>query len=59
LNASTTVGLNYGKRDAASFTEAGAQYMLSKKTFVTASYATFANTGGNQDSYGLRLGHSF
>jgi hypothetical protein len=55
----TTVGLNYGKRDAASVTEVGAKYMLSKQTFVTGSYAYFDNALGKNDSYGLRLGHSF
>jgi len=59
LGQSMSVGLNYGKRDNASFTETGAQYNLSKKTFVTATYASFSNTAGSQDSYGLRLGHSF
>ena len=54
-----TVGLNYGKRDAASVVEVGAKYMLSKQTFVTGSYAYFDNVGSKQDSYGLRLGHSF
>ena len=59
LGQAMSAGLNYGKRDNASFTEVGAQYNLSKKTFVTASYSAFSNTGGSQDSYGLRLGHSF
>ena len=59
LGQAMSAGLNYGKRDNASFTEVGAQYNLSKKTFVTASFAAFSNTAGSQDSYGLRLGHSF
>jgi hypothetical protein len=55
----TTIGLNYGRRDSASFLGFGAKYMLSKQTFVTASYNSFDNLAGKQDSYGVRLGTSF
>ena len=68
------LGMNYGKRDDASFVELGGQYNISKQTFVAASYSTFtasavtvsgtaatAVTGGafSSDSYGIRVGKSF
>jgi hypothetical protein len=68
------LGMNYGKRDDASFVELGAQYNISKQTFVAASYSTFTATamtvsdkaatavpGGafSTDSYAIRIGKSF
>jgi len=68
------LGLNYGKRDDASFVELGGQYNISKQTFVAASYSTFtasavaitgtsatAIAGGafSSDSWGVRIGKSF
>ena len=62
-----TAGLNYGKRDIASFYEIGASYNLSKRTFVTGSYGSFTNaatyvqdaTTYTSDSWGLRVGTTF
>jgi len=53
-----TAGFNYGKRDVSSFYEIGANYAISKSTFITASYGSF-DLGTTVDTYGLRLGHSF
>jgi len=56
-----TVGVNYGKRDAASFTQVGAQYDLSKRTNVNLSLGndTQSATSGTNDQYRLSLNHSF
>ena len=57
---SNSVGLNYGKRDAASFTEVAAQYNLSKLTYVAASLGSFVSQAGvSTDTYGIRLGKNF
>ena len=57
----TTLGLNYGKRDAASFLHAAAQYDLTKRTNVNLSYGmnTASATSGNTDQYRLSLNHAF
>ncbi|MDH4480098.1 MAG: porin [Rhodoferax sp.] len=57
----TTFGLNYGKRDTASFTQVAAQYDLSKRTNVNASFGsdTQSGTSGTNDQYRLSLNHSF
>ena len=55
-----SVGLNWGKRDAASFTEFAGQYNLSKQTYVAASVGSFVNQAGvSSDSFGIRLGKNF
>jgi len=56
-----TFGLNYGKRDTASFTQVAAQYDLSKRTNVNASFGsdTQSATSGTNDQYRLSLNHSF
>jgi hypothetical protein len=71
---SSDLGLNYGKRDDASFVEVAAQYNFSKSTYIAASYGTYtqsattvtasaasAVTGGafSSDSYGVRVGKNF
>jgi len=68
------IGMNYGKRDAASFWELGATYNFSKQTFITASYGGYnqvlsaaqagisampAGTNWFGDSWGVRVGKSF
>jgi len=68
------LGINYGKRDDASFVELGGQYNISKQTFVGASYGTYTQSavtvtgaaatavaGGafTSDSWGVRIGKSF
>jgi len=68
------LGMNYGKRDDASFVELGAQYNITKQTFVAGSYSTFTASavtvsgaaatpvaGGafSSDSWGVRIGKSF
>ncbi len=57
----TTVGVNWGKRDAASFTQVAAQYDLSKRTNVNLSLGndTQSGTSGTTDQYRLSLNHSF
>jgi hypothetical protein len=57
----TTIGLNYGKRDAASFSQFAAQYDLSKRTNVNLSMGsdTQSSTSGSNDQYRLSLNHSF
>ena len=56
----SSVGLNYGKRDAASFTEVAAQYNLSKLTYVAASVGTIVDqTGYSSDTFGIRVGKNF
>jgi Gram-negative porin len=57
----TTVGVNWGKRDAASFTQVAAQYDLSKRTNVNLSLGndTQSGTSGTNDQYRLSLNHSF
>jgi hypothetical protein len=62
----TSFGLNYGKRDVSSFTEVGAQYNLSKTTYVAASYGTYVNAAAadgsstfSTDSFGIRVGKNF
>jgi hypothetical protein len=57
----TTLGLNYGKRDAASFLHAAAQYDLTKRTNLNLSYGmdTQSATSGNTDQYRLSLNHAF
>ena len=53
-------GLNYGKRDAASFTEFAGQYNLSKQTYVAASVGSFVSQAGvSTDTFGVRLGKNF
>jgi hypothetical protein len=69
LASNVKVGLNYAKRDAASLYEFGAQYNLSNRTYIAASYGAFtnvvaaglANAGGTwtTDSFGLRVGTTF
>jgi hypothetical protein len=69
LASNVKIGLNYAKRDAASLYELGAQYDLSKRTYIAASYGAFtnvvaaglANAGGTwtTDSFGLRVGTTF
>ena len=56
-----TVGLNWGKRDAASFMQVAAQYDLSKRTNVNLSLGndTQSGTSGTNDQYRLSLNHSF
>ena len=56
-----TVGLNYGKRDQASFTQLAAQYALSKRTNVNASFGndTQSGTSGTTDQYRVSVNHSF
>jgi hypothetical protein len=68
------LGMNYGKRDDASFVELGAQYNITKQTYVATSYSTFtasavtvsgtaatAVAGGafSSDSWGIRVGKNF
>jgi len=54
-------GVNYGKRDAASFTQVAAQYDLSKRTNVNLSLGndTQSANSGTNDQYRLSLNHSF
>jgi hypothetical protein len=55
-----SIGLNWGKRDAASFTELAGQYNLSKLTYVAASIGNFVSQAGvNTDTFGVRLGKNF
>ncbi len=55
-----SIGVNWGKRDAASFTEFGGQYNLSKLTYVGASVGTFVSQAGvSTDSFGIRVGKNF
>jgi hypothetical protein len=57
-----SAGINYGKRDAASFMQLGAQYDLSKRTNVNASFGNDnQGTAGApiNDQYRLSLNHSF
>jgi len=56
-----TVGVNYGKRDSASFTQVAAQYDLSKRTNVNLSFGndTQSDKSGTNDQYRLSLNHSF
>ena len=56
-----TVGVNWGKRDAASFMQVAAQYDLSKRTNVNLSLGndTQSGTSGTTDQYRLSLNHSF
>ena len=56
-----TFGINYGKRDAASFAQVAAQYDLSKRTNVNASFGsdTQGAATGTTDQYRLSLNHSF
>ena len=55
-----SVGVNWGKRDAASFTEFAGQYNLSKLTYVAASVGTFVSQAGvSTDTFGVRLGKNF
>ena len=57
---SHSIGLNYGKRDAASFTELGGQYNFSKQTYVGASFGTIVDQAGlSSDTFGIRLGKNF
>lgn len=57
---SNSVGLNWGKRDSASFTEIGGQYNFSKLTYVGASIGTIVNQAGtSSDTFGVRLGKNF
>ena len=57
---SHSIGLNYGKRDAASFTELGGQYNFSKQTYVGASLGTIVDQAGfSSDTFGIRLGKNF
>lgn len=56
-----TVGMNYGSRGDASFTHLGAQYDLSKRTNVNASWGQ-KKDGAADDTYSnyrLSLNHSF
>jgi predicted porin len=54
------VGMNWGKRDAASFTEFGGQYNFSKTTYVAASIGTIVDQANNSsDTFGVRLGKNF
>ena len=59
-------GVNYGKRDVASFQEYAVQYNLSKRTYIAGSYGSYTNAAvadGSStfttDSFGVRLGHNF
>ena len=55
-----SVGVNWGKRDAASFTEFAGQYNLSKLTYVAASVGTIVSQAGvSTDTFGVRLGKNF
>ncbi len=56
-----TVGVNWGKRDVASFMQVAAQYDLSKRTNVNLSLGndTQSGTSGTNDQYRLSLNHSF
>ena len=55
-----TIGMNYGKRDAASFTEVGFQYNFSKQTFASVSYGTIVDQSSvSNDTFGIRVGKSF
>jgi hypothetical protein len=56
-----TFGVNYGKRDAASFSQFAAQYDLSKRTNLNLSLGsdTQSSTSGSNDQYRLSLNHSF
>ena len=55
-----SVGVNWGKRDAASFTEFAGQYNLSKQTYVAASVGSFVSQAGvSTDTFGVRLGKNF
>ena len=54
------VGMNWGKRDAASFTEFAGQYNFSKLTYVAASVGTIVSQAGvSSDTFGIRLGKNF
>ena len=52
-------GLNYGKRDKASFTQVGAQYDLSKRTNVNLSFQTVDTGAATSNENRLSLNHSF
>jgi len=56
-----SLGINYGKRDAASFMQLGAQYDLSKRTNVNVSFGNDIQsaTAATNDQYRLSLNHSF
>lgn len=56
-----TVGVNYGKRDAAYFTQLAAQYDLSKRTNVNLSWGNDkqSDAAAINDQYRLSLNHSF
>jgi len=57
---SHSIGMNWGKRDAASFTEFGGQYNFSKLTYVGASIGTIVSQAGfSSDTFGVRLGKNF
>jgi hypothetical protein len=56
-----SLGINYGKRDAASFMQLGAQYDLSKRTNVNVSFGNDIQSASaaTNDQYRLSLNHSF
>lgn len=56
-----SLGINYGKRDAATFMQLGAQYDLSKRTNVNVSFGNDIQSAGaaTNDQYRLSLNHSF
>ena len=54
-----TVGVNWGKRDAASFYTLGGQYNLSKRTNITAAYGNADSGTKATNEYALILHHSF
>ena len=57
---SHSIGMNWGKRDAASFTEFAGQYNFSKLTYVAACVGTIGDqTGFSSDTFGVRLGKNF
>jgi len=61
VTSAASVGFNWGKRDAGSFTQVGAQYDISKRTNVNFSFGTDTqtNTSGSTDQYRLSMATSF
>ena len=54
-----SIGVNYGKRDAASFYTLGGQYNLSKRTNITVTYGNADSGTTATNEYALVLHHSF
>jgi predicted porin len=61
LASNISVGVNYGKRDKARYTDFGATYALSKRTSVSVAYGDYvAPTGGAALKQSrIRLAHTF